>query len=301
MRLVTNQELNEHREPGCLAVLTDRKYLHVGNSCIKRTLRRHEWISSRVSPPSTFPQRWKNDAAILQYLATHTNIPVPRLQCVFEDDGAFYHCTELVEGVTMDSLSEGDKKVVIQELLQHVTTLKSLRSDTPGVPGVREAGGKAAPSLLCAPERISNLHWKPNSCWQPRGSVRGDFVFCHNDLAQHNVIVDRDTLKIKAIIDWEFGGFWPEWFERPYWQRPGSSCALEGEEDDTQRCRDWLVSYCDEVVMPYLPTLHEKLGIPIRDDRGLTYGLPDSQRRETTSISEDGAESTSRDLGQNTY
>jgi hypothetical protein len=97
----------------------------------------------------------------------------------------------------MDTLSEEDKKVVIQELLQHVATLKSLRSDTPGVPGgVREeAGGEAAPSLLCAPERISNLHWKPNSCWRPRGSVRGDFVFCHNDLAQHNVIVDRDTLK----------------------------------------------------------------------------------------------------------
>jgi hypothetical protein len=111
-----------------------------------------------MSPPSTFPQRWKNDAAILQYLAAHTDIPLPRLQCVCEDDGAFYHFTELVKGVTMDSLGEEDKAVVTTELLQHVATLKSLRSDTPGVSGTGEEGGLAQ-ALLCTPERVSNVHW----------------------------------------------------------------------------------------------------------------------------------------------
>ncbi|KND86416.1 hypothetical protein TOPH_08962 [Tolypocladium ophioglossoides CBS 100239] len=61
---------------------------------------------------------------------------------------------------------------------------------------------------------------------------------------------DPSTLRIKAIIDWEFGGFWPEWFERPFWKRPGPSVALEGEEDDVQRCRDWLTTHCAEVIMP---------------------------------------------------
>lgn len=99
--------------PGC----SDQKYFHVGNSCIKRTLRRHEWSSSSASPPSTFPQRWKNDAAILQYLAARTNIPLSPL---YEDDSAFYHCTESVDGVIMDSLSEEEKTVVTKELPQHV-------------------------------------------------------------------------------------------------------------------------------------------------------------------------------------
>lgn len=81
-----------------------------------------------------------------------------------------------------------------------------------------------------------------------------EYVFCHNDLGQHNVIVDPDTLRIKAIIDWEFGGFWPAWFEKPFWKRPGPSVNLEGEVDDVQQCRDWLVKNCDEVVVQHLDT-----------------------------------------------
>lgn len=265
MPAFTTKELNEHREPGCFLVLVDRKYYQVGNLAIKRTLRRHEWTSIGdgffVSPPPTFPQRWKNDGAILQYLTAHTNIPLPKFQGVFEDDGAFYHCTEFVEGVAMDKLSsEKDKEVVMKELQQHLATLKSLRSDTPGVPGTPSEPGKLAQSLLCAPERICNVHWKPNVCWRPRQDVKGDFVFCHNDLGQHNVIVDPKTLKIKAIIDWEFGGFWPEFFERPFWLRAGPSLPLEGEDDDTERCREWLTRYCEEVAVKHLLTLQEKLG-----------------------------------------
>ncbi len=33
------------------------------------------------------------------------------------------------------------------------------------------------------------------------GEGTGKYVFCHNDLGKHNVIVNPDTLKIKAIID----------------------------------------------------------------------------------------------------
>ncbi|KAK3939932.1 hypothetical protein QBC46DRAFT_436456 [Diplogelasinospora grovesii] len=232
--MVTNKELNDRREPGCWAVLADKKYFQVGNSCIKRTLRPHEWQSasngSLVIPPTSYPQRWETDAAILQYLREKTNIPLPRLQCTFEDDGAFYHCTEYVQGV------------VTEELLQHVATLRSLRSDTPGVPGKE---------LMCPPQRVTRNCWKTDSCWRPR-KEKGDYVFCHNDLGQHNVIVDPKTLKINAIIDWEFGGFWPEWFERRFWERPGPSAALEGEEDDVERCREWLMNHCDEVVIPHL-------------------------------------------------
>lgn len=142
----------------------------------------------------------------------------------------------------MKSLTQDEKETVMKELEQHVKTLKTLRSEYPGVPGE---------SLLCPPQLVSSGQWKPNSCWQPRDG-KGDYVFCHNDLSQHNVIVDPDTLKIRAIIDWEFGGFWPAWFERPFWKRPGPSVALEGEEDDVQQCHDWLMNHCNEVVMPHL-------------------------------------------------
>lgn len=251
--MVRNKELNLLREPGCWAVLADKKYYHVGTSCIKRTLRSHEWQSTAdgtlVVPSTTYPQRWKTDAAILAYLREKTDIPLPRLQSTFEDDGAFYHCTEYVDGVSMSELTEEDKQVVKKEIMQHMATLHALRSDLPGVPGE---------SLLCPPQRVTSCKWKINSCWRPL-EKRGDYVFCHNDLGQHNIIVDPKTLKINAIIDWEFGGFYPKWFERNYWERPGPSGPLEGEEDDRERCREWLMNNCEEVIMPHLQGVNEKI------------------------------------------
>lgn len=114
--------------------------------------------------------------------------------------------------------------------------------------------------LLCPPQRVTRHAWKENSCWRPRKEIidKEDYVFCHDDLSHYNIVVDPQTLKIKAIIDWEFGGFWPEWFERPFWERLGPSTALDGEEDDGERRRQWLLDNCDEVVMPRLLDLNER-------------------------------------------
>lgn len=245
--MVTNKELNERREPDCLVVFADKKYFHVGSWFMKRTLRRHEWqsLGDRLAvPPAALPQRWKNDATALRFLREHTDIPLPPAECAFEADGAFYLQTQFVEGISMADLKPEQKEVVTKELEQHIATLKALRSDTPGVPGE---------ALLCPPSRVTSRQWKIHSCWKYRQpEEKQEYVFCHNDLGQHNVIVDPDTLKIKAIIDWEFGGFWPEWFERAFWKRTGPSVALKGEEDDAERCREWLVAHCDEVVMRHL-------------------------------------------------
>lgn len=61
-----------------------------------------------------------------------------------------------------------------------------------------------------------------------------DLVFCHNDLSTHNVIVDPKTLKINAIIDWEYSGFFPPEFEAPFYRWIGASVALKGESNDEQ-------------------------------------------------------------------
>lgn len=43
-------------------------------------------------------------------------------------------------------------------------------------------------------------------------------MLCHNDLGPQNVFVDPDTFKIVGIIDWEFAGFFPQYFELPLWR-----------------------------------------------------------------------------------
>ncbi|KAL5341024.1 hypothetical protein BJX70DRAFT_396083 [Aspergillus crustosus] len=73
-----------------------------------------------------------------------------------------------------------------------------------------------------------------NDIWDRQPSENADYVFCHNDLSQHNVVVDPRSLKIQAILDWEYAGFYPEYFEAPFHKRPGPSVALNGEEDDVE-------------------------------------------------------------------
>lgn len=63
-------------------------------------------------------------------------------------------------------------------------------------------------------------------------------MFCHNDLSANNVIVDPKSLKIAAIIDWEYSGFYPAEFEVEFFRRPGPSVALRGEVDDTEVLMD---------------------------------------------------------------
>lgn len=112
---------------------------------------------------------------------------------------------------------------------------------------------------MCS-NRVHSGFWKHHTCWRPKTDVeKGSYVFCHNDLGQHNVIVDPDTLKINAIIEWEYGGFWPEWFEQPYWKRKGPGAPIGDEEDDRERYRGWLSVHCVEVEMEHLLSLTERL------------------------------------------
>ncbi len=134
--------LHDHREAGCFAVHPDREFYRVGNLFIKRTMRQHEWQKmSRtwvVTPSASLPQRYRNDVAIQRYLRARTNIPLPAFAQTFEDDGAMYLVAEFVEGVGMNELPEEDRRVVQKELQQHIETLKALRFDTPGLPGISD-------------------------------------------------------------------------------------------------------------------------------------------------------------------
>jgi len=79
--------------------------------------------------------------------------------------------------------------------------------------------------------------------WDLKPSDSDDFVFCHNNLSMQNVIVYPISLKIRAIIDWEYIGLYPEYFDTIFYKRLGLSVALEGEKDDSEELLDFLYSY----------------------------------------------------------
>lgn len=196
-------------------------------------------------PSTTLRYRLENEAACLEYLAG-TCIPVPALRGVFQDDGAVYLMTPYIDGIPMSELDPVDKEVVMKELEQHIATLRSLRSKTPGIPGT---------SIICPHYRLFR-GWKPLSVWKwkPKPDIE-EYVFCHNDVGQHNVLVDTKSLKIKAIIDWEFSGFFPRWFEAALWKQTGSAPTI-GDED---RLRAWLIDNWLPYYWNLLFTHHHRL------------------------------------------
>ncbi|KAB8339130.1 hypothetical protein FH972_022066 [Carpinus fangiana] len=233
MTFTTNRLLNQAKEDGCFSITVERKYYHTGNCFMKRSLRRREWQLTPMGTiymPRLGAERIKNEAAALRFVAEHTNIPIPRLHCCFEDDEAAYLVTEYVEGVSMASLDDDKKEPVKQALKGHLATLHGLRSNRVGNP---EANAQFVPPYR-ALQKLARDDWT-----FPLAET-DEYVFCHGDLSQHNVIVDPESLEIAAIVDWEFAGFFPEYFEFPFFERPGPSVALGDEVDDTQKLVDFI-------------------------------------------------------------
>ena len=217
---------SSRKEKDCVGVTAERKYYHVGKTFVKRSLRPREWQVSHfrgtIHVPRQNNERLLNEAAAMQFVTEHTRIPVPVLHCAFADDDAIYLIMEYVDGVNMADLTEDEKYVVKQELAEHVESLHSLRSSVLG--GVS--------GLIIPPYRVQVK--TPRDDWDLQPSKTEEYVFCHNDLSQHNIIVDPKSLRINAIIDWEYAGFFPKQFESPFWERPGPSAAINGEKDDSE-------------------------------------------------------------------
>lgn len=94
----TPQELMARREEPCFAVTAKKKYFHIGNTFIKRSLRPSEWVKFQgyMHIPLFCLERVLNEGACIRYLAKKTNIPLSKLPPCFGDDGAAYLILEYV-------------------------------------------------------------------------------------------------------------------------------------------------------------------------------------------------------------
>ncbi|TQV95366.1 Protein kinase-like domain [Cordyceps javanica] len=230
----TNQELNDKREEHCFAITPERA------STIESAT---PWSSAACGRPSgssttatctcqcLISSVSSTKVECLRFLRANTNLPLPKLHACFEDDGAAYLITEYVDGVGMNELSAPEREIVAEELNVHMQTLRQLKPSTWGGPG-----GKVLPPW----RRLEKSNRRP---WRLRDFEENDLVFCHNDLSAYNVILDPNTLEIRAIIDWEYGGFYPPQFEQKFFKRVGPSAAVDGEVDDTEQLTQLLAKY----------------------------------------------------------
>ena len=159
-------------------------------------------------------KRLQNEAHCLEFIARTTTIPVPRLLAAYTEDGSFILETDRIDGVLMQELSLEKQRQVIPQVRRYLRELRNIHSEKLGGPC-----GLAFPpqAVVC----------RPNAC-EPWSQIdtsisTSKLVFCHRDISQSNIYVHPVSLKVVAISDWEYGGFYPENHELPFFESPKKS------------------------------------------------------------------------------
>ncbi|KAF2731200.1 aminoglycoside phosphotransferase [Polyplosphaeria fusca] len=191
----------------CVVVEKDR--------VIKRELSERELIrraNNDVLRPFWAKERLQNEAATIEYVASKTAIPVPKCR-LYTKDGLLHLETErITNGVLLEDIEEGSRLGAVTAVNEQINSiilpqLRSLR---------RDYIGSVDSSLpVFPPQRVYN---RDRRSWKQISAETNCFVLCHNDLGPQNIFVRPDTFQIVAIIDWEFAGFFPPYFELPLWR-----------------------------------------------------------------------------------
>ena len=159
-------------------------------------------------------ERLLNEHAALQFIRTWTSIPVPRVLDFTEKEGLLALTLERVNGVMLEDLQG----------IQYARALENIDSyiRNQAIPQLHRLRSSRLGSLIrevVPPERVKAIDKRP--VWPRRyANLSEDFVYCHNDLAQHNIFVDAETLQVISIIDWEYSGFFPRETELHIWLKP---------------------------------------------------------------------------------
>jgi serine/threonine protein kinase len=195
----------------------EREYIEYKDKFRKRSLAPNEY-QKYIHDPNFYAsfnmKRLQNEADCLEFIARTTTIPVPRLLAAYTQDGSFILETDRIDGVLMQELSPEKQRTVMPQIRHYLRELRKIHSDKLGGPC-----GLAFPpqAVVC----------RPNGCkpWSQMhtSTSTSKLVFSHRDISQSNVYVDPVSLKVVAIGDWEYGGFYPESHELPFFESPKKS------------------------------------------------------------------------------
>lgn len=168
---------------------------------------------------------YPNEALALRFVKAHTTIPVPEVISSAWDRVTM----EYIEGQTLQQawsvLTDDQRSDIMAQLRGYIAQMRALggihlgRLDGQGVvvPSIMtRSGGPFSTSvefhdwLVRPPKRLQaqSMYWH-----QITAALGGEYpiVFTHGDVAARNIMV-RDG-RIVAILDWEFAGWYPEYWE----------------------------------------------------------------------------------------
>lgn len=176
------------------------------------------------------------EAVTNEFIAKHTTIPVPRIVDVFKYNGTVHMVQEFIDAPLLwqvwPKLGLNDRKRCMDQLKGYLEQLRSLVPPEPGK--VQSVDGEGftdnrlgydewgpfeshdAFNAFFLHERLRKLPTRFPRAQAPLAVTKGRTwrtVFTHGDLGPHNILWDTNKAEIAAIIDWEFSGWFPEYWE----------------------------------------------------------------------------------------
>ena len=183
------------------------------------------------------PSQHIAEAFAIQYIASHTSIPVPKVHCAFERKGITYIVMSKLPGISIaeawHTRTDGSKAQLLEQLKRYVDEMRNLEQPRPGV--VEGLGGTKLfdPKMPAGCEGFGPFesirdfhsflrHGVSESSpeyqdiddlvdWQENEANQYNTCFTHGDLCSTNILVDGN--KISGIVDWESSGWLPEYWE----------------------------------------------------------------------------------------
>ncbi|KAJ5121079.1 uncharacterized protein N7515_009040 [Penicillium bovifimosum] len=175
-----------------------------------------------------------SELAALKYVAEHTSIPVPKdFNAHYYDDNLYIEM-EYVRGMNLETafyrnhLSQEQTKYIVAEVAGYISQLRKLEPPREGIVASathdevmdhRIGSDTFGPfsshdgfhSYIRAGVSIENCAKSIGPEVTECHTRRYRSCFAHADLAPRNIMVDNG--KVSAIVDWQFGGWYPEYWE----------------------------------------------------------------------------------------
>lgn len=175
-----------------------------------------------------------DEGANLRFLKENTTIPVPKVLNEWVDsDGRYFILMERIKGRTLEeawpTMTTADKERIADQAAGYLLQLRKLQS--PQMQSL--AGGPVYDAFLDMGSDMYTSHGpisSDNGLWEDmatglarlpekaRAGLRrrmptiSPFTFTHGDLTNVNIMVNDDG-NLAGIIDWEWSGFFPVWWE----------------------------------------------------------------------------------------
>jgi tRNA A-37 threonylcarbamoyl transferase component Bud32 len=168
----------------------------------------------------------------MQYIASHTTVPVPKIYATHTDKRYIYIEMAYIPGDTLErawaGLSTDERNTILADIKYHVSCLRELQPPAQDI----VCSASQNPAYDCrigfqffgpmTHDEFHSLARKHLLMEDVKAGALGTGVatthtsryrtcFTHADLAPRNIIVRRG--RVAAIIDWGFAGWYPEYWE----------------------------------------------------------------------------------------